>query len=135
MKYLVCLIGLLSIVFVSVSSGSVANKTSPLWYMTETMKVKAFTDSLFPEQVVDLNARNDKGQPVWTRHCEWADGAGIVVPQVDSSSTYLYRVISSRFATNAAVHMTYDDGIEVWLNGQKIASNPSGSPTLSLIHI
>lgn len=135
MKYCLYLISLLSVFLASSSSGSVVNKSAPLWYMTEPMKVKGFSDSLFPEQGVNLDAKNEKGEPVWTRHWDWADGTGIGVPSGDSSSTYLYRVISSRFATNASVHMTYDDGIEVWLNGLKIVSNASGSPTNVVLNI
>jgi lysophospholipase L1-like esterase len=123
---LISMIGLLS---VTTGSGGIYNRESPVWYATAPMKVKGFSDALFPEQGVKLDAKNDQGQPQWTMHREWPDGAGLGVPSVDSSSIYLYRVIPSRFATKAAVHMTYDDGIEVWLNDQKIASKPSGSPT------
>ncbi|MEI7899746.1 MAG: SUMF1/EgtB/PvdO family nonheme iron enzyme [bacterium] len=127
--------GLLSVLIVSTSAGSVLNRTAPLWYATEPMKVKGFGDALFPEQGVDLNAKNDKGQPLWTKHWDWADGGGVGIPSVDSSSTYLYRVISSRAATNAAVSLTYDDGIEVWLNGCTVVSNPSGGSASAVLRI
>ena len=123
------MIGLLLVSLVSPVTGGVFNRESPVWYATVPMPVKGFGDALFPEQGVNLEAKNDKGQAVWTKHRDWADGKGIGIPSVDSSSTYLYRVISTRSAKKAAVHFTYDDGIEVWLNGNKMTSNPSGSAT------
>ena len=79
-------------------SGSVINSSNPTWYVTQPIKAKAFGDALFPEAGVDLAARNDSGQPIWSRHTEWADGSQIGLPSPDSAATYLYRVISSRNA-------------------------------------
>ncbi|MCF7732073.1 MAG: SUMF1/EgtB/PvdO family nonheme iron enzyme [Akkermansiaceae bacterium] len=128
-KQLSMMIGLWAVVLASTSTASIVNRASPLWYATEPMKVKGFSDVLFPELGVDLDAKNDKGQPLWTKHRDWADGGGVGIPSVEFTSTYIYRIISSRLATSAAAHFTYDDGIEVWLNGKKIASKPSGGAT------
>jgi hypothetical protein len=107
-------------------SGCVINSSNPTWYMTQPIKAKAFGDALFPEAGVDLAAKNDNGQPLWSRHKEWADGSQIGLGSVDSSATYLYRVIFSKNARSVSVGLSSDDGIEVWLNGNKIHSNSTG---------
>jgi len=126
---LITMIGILSVVLASATPGSVINRVSPVWYATEPLKVKGFGDSLFPEQEVKLDAKNDKGQAVWTKHRDWPDGNFNGLPAVDSSSTYLYRVISSKTATNVTAWFCSDDGIDVWLNDKKIHSNAAtGGP-------
>ncbi len=107
-------------------TGRVINSSSPTWYVTQPIKTKAFGDALFPEAGVDLAARNNDGQPIWSRHKEWADGSPIGLQSPDSAATYLYRVISSKSARNVTVGLSSDDGIEVWLNGKKIHSNSTG---------
>ena len=96
-KHLIAMIGLLSVVLVSTGTGSVFNRESPVWYATAPMKVKGFSDALFPEQGVNLDAKDDRGQPLWTEHRDWPDGKGVGISCVDSSSAYLYRVIHTRY--------------------------------------
>ena len=128
-RLLTKMIGILSLMLGPASPGSVINRVSPVWYATEPLKVKGFSDSLFPEQGVKLDAKNGMGLPVWTKHRDWADGTMVGLPSVDSSSTYLYRVISSKTATNVTAWFCSDDGIEVWLNDKKIHSNTAtGGP-------
>jgi formylglycine-generating enzyme required for sulfatase activity len=111
------------------------------WHTTGPLKAKGFNDPLFPEQVVDLAAKDEKGQPVWSQHSEWTDGAVHKLTAPGSSSTYLYRVISTEKAMSLPVSFGSDDGIEVWLNGKKIHSKnvprgvtPGQDPvTLSLV--
>ncbi len=119
MKKLMMWIGLLGGMLVSTGTGSVINSSNPVWYVTQPIKAKAFSDALFPEAGVDLAAKNDNGQLLWSRHKEWADGSQIGLPSPDSAATYLYRVISSKNARNVTVGLSSDDGIEVWLNGKE----------------
>jgi len=92
------------------------------WYATGPLAAKRFDDPLFPEQRVDLTARDDKGEIVWSQHPEWADGAVHKLIAPASSSTYLYRVITVEKPVHLPVSFGSDDGIEVWLNGKKIHS-------------
>ena len=110
-------------------SGCVINGSSPTWYVTQPIKTKAFGDALFPETGVDLAAKNGAGELIWSRHNEWADGSQIGLPSVDSSATFLYRVIRTKTPRNVTVGLSSDDGIEVWLNGKKIHSNSTGGMT------
>lgn len=119
MRKLVLLIGLLGVLNVW---GAAPVSLGP-WYTTGPLAAKGFGDALFPEQTVDLAAKGAQGQAVWSQHPEWTDGAVHGLSTPDSSSTYLYRVITATTATNITAGFGSDDGIEVWLNGKKIHSN------------
>ena len=94
-----------------------------LWSATAPMKAKGFSDALFPEQGVDLAAKDDKKQPIWQQHAEWADGTVHELSTPGSSSTYLFRILTVNTAATITAGFGSDDGIEVWLNGKKIHSN------------
>lgn len=93
------------------------------WYTTGPLTAKGFSDALFPEQGVDLAARNSQGEPLWRPQPDWADGVVTGLSTPDSSSTYLFRILTAREATRITAGFGSDDGIEVWLNGKKIHSN------------
>jgi formylglycine-generating enzyme required for sulfatase activity len=92
------------------------------WSATAALKAKGFADVLFPEQGVDLAAKDDKGQPVWKLHTEWADGVEHHLSAPDSSATYLFRTISVKADTTITAGFGSDDGMEVWLNNKKLHS-------------
>ena len=100
-------------------------KATP-WFATASLKAKGFNDPLFPEQGVDLAAKDDKGQPVWQQHPEWVDGSVHGLSAADSSSTYLFRTLTVKAASTITAGFGSDDGIEVWLNHKKIHSNNAG---------
>jgi formylglycine-generating enzyme required for sulfatase activity len=94
------------------------------WYTTGPLKAKEFSDPLFPEQNVDLNqTRNeqDNKTKVWQKQ-QWPDGKVHALQAPSSSSTYLYRVITSNNETVIPLGFGSDDGLEVWLNQKKIIS-------------
>ena len=93
------------------------------WSATQALKAKDFGDALFPEQGVDLAAKDEKGQSLWQQHTEWTDGVAHNLPAPDSTSTYLFRTITVKADTTATVGFGSDDGIEVWLNNKKHHSN------------
>lgn len=93
------------------------------WFATAPLKAREFGDALFPEQGVDLAAKDQKRRPVWHQHSEWADAVTHELSAPDSSSTYLFRVITAPAATTVTAGFGSDDGIEVWLNGKKVHSN------------
>ncbi len=92
------------------------------WFAAAPIVAKSFAEAQFPEQGVDLTAKDAKGEPRWRQHAEWADGTVHELSTPGSSATFLFR----RITTNAAVELPAgfgsDDGIEVWLNEKKIHS-------------
>ncbi len=94
------------------------------WYATRFLKAANFAEEKFPERGVKLDAKAPDGSPMWVEHAEWVDGAVYDLPSDGSSgSTYLFRTITSPAAAKMAAGLGSDDGIEVWLNGEKILSN------------
>ena len=106
---------------------SAATRTPPItltpWQTTGPLKAKGFSDPLFPEQGVDLAAKNAQGQPLWHPEPAWSDGSVNTLTTPDSSSTYLFRTLKAKAAAKIIAGFGSDDGIEVWLNGKKIHSN------------
>jgi len=93
------------------------------WYCTGPLKANGFSDALFPEQGVSLDAKTPEGNAVWQKHEEWLDGAANNLAGGDSISTYLYRTITVPAAVTISCGLGSDDGVEVFLNGTKIFSN------------
>ena len=93
------------------------------WFTTGALKADGFAHALFPEQGVDLQAKKGDDQRVWIAHPEWKDGAVINLPGGDSHSTYLFRTVRASAPMKLTAFFGSDDGIEVWLNGEKIVSN------------
>jgi formylglycine-generating enzyme required for sulfatase activity len=92
------------------------------WSATAALKAKGFDDSLFPEQGVDLAAKDDKGQAIWKLQPEWADGTPHHLSAPASAATYLFRTISVKADMTITAGFGSDDGIEVWLNSKKLHS-------------
>ncbi|MFA6244384.1 MAG: hypothetical protein WC655_25800, partial [Candidatus Hydrogenedentales bacterium] len=96
------------------------------WHITAPLKAAAFTDTFFPEQGVNLDAKSPEGEALWTK-CDpdlWADGRVLDLrSDGNSNATYLYRTITSEKAQTAAAGIGSDDGVEVWLNGAKVHSH------------
>jgi formylglycine-generating enzyme required for sulfatase activity len=93
------------------------------WYTTGPLKAAGFVDALFPEQDVDLTAKsNDDKRELWHKEPEWLDGEVVSLPGGDSVSTYLYRTVSAKTPVCVNASFGSDDGMELWLNGQKLVS-------------
>ncbi len=105
------------------SAGDSAAYDAGPWYTTGALKADAFAHALFPEQAVDLQAKNAEDKRVWVAHPEWNDGVVINLPGGDSHSTYLFRTIKAAAPLKLSACFGSDDGLEVWLNGEKIISN------------
>ncbi len=93
------------------------------WYATAPLKAKEFTLSLFPEKGVALASKDANGAPQWKKHAEWKDGIVHSLPLLDQASTYLFRTVTVKDALELSASLGSDDGIEVWLNREKILSH------------
>ena len=93
------------------------------WSTTGPLKAKNFSEAFFPEKEVDLQAKGPGGRPLWTRQPQWSDGQTRPLPTSrGSESTYLFRTITAKEAVTLPVELDSDDGLEVWLNGEKLFS-------------
>lgn len=90
------------------------------WYMTEPIVAKDFTDTAFDPKAIDVNAKN-KGKSIWSKK-SFTDGVVHRLPGRNNASTYLYRLITAEKAATLSAGFGSDDGIEAWLNGQKVLS-------------
>ena len=93
------------------------------WHTTGPLKARSFSDELFPEKGIDLTAKDPQGRSLWQGKPGWKDGVVHPLPAQDGASTYLYRVIRSPKPVVVTAYFGSDDGLEVWLNGQKVLSN------------
>jgi len=108
-----------------------------LWHITAPMQAKGFTDVFFPEKKVDLNAKDENGNAVWTKKPKWQDGIEHELAGGSNAMTYLYRTINSDKAKTVSALFACNDGIVIWLNGKKLMSHSrhyeNGSLNLPLI--
>jgi len=92
------------------------------WYTSGPLASSRFSEALFPEQGVDLQARSPDGQPRWCPRPEWADGLVHMLDGSSRVSTYLFRTVTVPAAVSVAASLGSDDGCELWLNGEKLLS-------------
>ena len=93
------------------------------WFATGPLKAASFDEALPPEQEVLLNARDGENRRLWRRRNDWVDGMIHQLPAADYAATYLYRVITASQATTVTAGIGSDDGVALWLNGEKLLSN------------
>ena len=93
------------------------------WSTTGPLKSNAFSEALFPEQGVDLQAKSPDGQPLWHPHPEWTDGQVHMLDGSYRASTYLFRTVKVPAAVAVEASLGSDDGCELWLNGRKVHSH------------
>ncbi len=91
------------------------------WYTTGALKGRGFSDELFPEKGVDLNAKGPNGGALWHKG-NYIDGRVQRLRAPDGYATYLYRTIDTAEASSMAAGFGSDDGLVVWLNGEKLLS-------------
>ena len=92
------------------------------WFATAPLPASNFSDALFPERGVDLEAKDSHGKPLWRERKVWRDGRVHPLRGGKFASTYLYRTLSTAKPITLTAHLGSDDGIEVWLNGNKLLS-------------
>ncbi|MFC1601334.1 SUMF1/EgtB/PvdO family nonheme iron enzyme [Candidatus Sumerlaeota bacterium] len=93
-----------------------------VWHATGPLAARNLSDVFFPEEGIDLEAKDSEGKSLWRKRPEWADGKVHGLPLKTNASTYLYRTITVNRPSPVSVSLGSDDGLEVWLNGKKILS-------------
>ena len=81
-----------------------------------------FSRQFIEEPKVDLQKTYVDGTLRWTEKPEWKDGE-IHKLSGDLAATYLYRTITVKMPRLMMLSLGSDDGIQVWLNGQKILAH------------
>ena len=95
------------------------------WQTTGPLKAKSFTEALFPQQAVSLQAKAADGKPLWEQQ-PWDDGKTHRLPTSRGrESTYLFRTITAKQAVKFLGEFSSDDGLMVWLNGRQLISHPT----------
>lgn len=92
-----------------------------VWYAANPIRVASFAEAAFPEQGVDLNAKNPKEERVWNARVEYLDYSTNGLSGPDSCSIYLYRTITATKALSLPVALGGESqGLQLWLNGQEV---------------
>jgi formylglycine-generating enzyme required for sulfatase activity len=100
-----------------------ASVTLGPWFSSGPLKAAAFTEALFPEQGVVLDAKAPDGKMLWHKFELWVDGTVHTLPSDGSSAaTYLFRTVAAAQPVTVNAGIGSDDGVELWLNGEKIHS-------------
>jgi hypothetical protein len=92
------------------------------WYITAPLEAENFSDALFPERSVNIKALGEDGEKIWQKRSEWRDGKVHSLPSQSPASTYLYRTITCTKANSVIAGFGSNDGLEVWLNSDKLLS-------------
>lgn len=71
---------------------------------------------------IDLAARGEAGEPLWTERAGLTDGVAHEL-RGDFTAVYLARTLSSPTARRATLALGSDDAIQVWCNGALVHSN------------
>jgi len=97
------------------------------WYVSVPLKTERFSDSLFGEQSVDMEAKGGDGKALWTQRPDFEDGKVHNLLEISPPfTTYLFRKITTARALSLVSSFGSNDGLEVWLNGQKVLSRNVG---------
>jgi len=90
---------------------------------------EAWSKVYFPEQETKLDQEYDvAGQKLAWRFCDATDAQGIValdklIKPTDNQAAYMYAQVTSPRAQKVKFKVGSDDGIKVWVNGEKVFGN------------
>jgi hypothetical protein len=94
-----------------------------LWHKIGPFKAgsmdEAFKKEFPPEKEIDLAKPDEDGGLRWTEQPEFTDGQTHQLTG-ENAATYLYRTITAAQAMPLMVSLGSDDGLQVWLNGEKL---------------
>ncbi len=93
------------------------------WLATQPRTADEADKLVRPAEGVDPNARLADGQPLWSPREELIDGKAVNFATGSAgTSVYLMRTASATNKTRLTIGLGGGDQLDVWLNGQKIAS-------------
>ena len=96
------------------------------WYALGPFRAQdsqsSFGRRFIDEPKVDLKKTYGDDTLRWAEKPEWKDGE-IHKLTGDLAATYLYRSVTAKTARPMMLSLGSDDGIQVWLNGQKVLAN------------
>ena len=82
------------------------------------------------DSTVNLKASDPDGQPLWTQHPDWKDGAVVRMSKLRQTNDdfRLFRTITARQPVTLTVGLGGGDHVDLWLNGTKLLSTDSSLP-------
>ncbi|MCA9409563.1 MAG: DUF1553 domain-containing protein [Candidatus Omnitrophica bacterium] len=89
-------------------------------------KEEAFAKDFGPESEIDLTKTYLEGDLRWTERGDLTDGAVHDLEGTGIAATYLYRTVYTPKERKVLWRFGSNDGIQVWLNGERIVSNDIG---------
>ena len=95
--------------------------TQSPWFTSGPLKAASFSDALFPETGVNLEATAGN-RKLW-RTQKYRDGVVNPLKSGDGTSTYLYRTLVAKTGGKLPIGLGSDDGIEFWFNAEKLVSD------------
>lgn len=93
------------------------------WFVAGPFEAERFDTVLFPEEAVEIHARDDANRRIWHRRNDLTDGVPHALSCGDRAAVYLTRVITVPEPVSLNVGLGSDDGIAVWLNDALVLSN------------
>ena len=87
---------------------------------------EAFAKAFLPENEIDLTKKFEGDKLSWKEKANWLDGTVHEITTTENSATYLYRTIKTKTARYIELSLGSDDGIQLWINGQKLLSKDVG---------
>jgi formylglycine-generating enzyme required for sulfatase activity len=90
------------------------------WQMVGPLRAKSFSEALFPEKGVDIEALQGRRR-VWQAR-SFPNGVVNQLRAGESTATYLFRTLVAKESGSLSIGLGSDDGIEFWFNGEKLLS-------------
>ncbi len=91
------------------------------WFEAGPVKIRRFTDVVYPGPETELVARDGHGSVRWRKRTNLKDGR-IHLLEKARHCTYLRRVITAEKAMSVDAYLGATDGAKVWLNGDAVFS-------------
>jgi formylglycine-generating enzyme required for sulfatase activity len=92
------------------------------WFVTGPLKIPSFDDNAINIDAIDTDAKSANGESIWHTG-NYTDGTVHSLPGGGGAcATYLYRTITVGGDTSLTAGFGSDDGMELWLNGERLLS-------------
>lgn len=98
------------------------------WHQSDALPANSLADTLFPDDRVDLQTRDDQKRHVLRPQSHWKDGHVHGLGNRPQTVRYLYREIRSATAGAEEIKLACDSPIRVWCNGEQVFSGDGTRP-------